>query len=351
MDQFSQLAGTSRVPQYDKVGTALSAQDEAEYDRNKGFCGRCGVDLFKIKDAGTSVKIPLTNDNVHQGICIRCEPERVPKGVVTAWEQKQESFEILIGTIKAAGSDGDFPLHVACTDRPQSIDTIRSLVTACPEAIKAANLDVFLPLHVACANNAPLEVIQFLVEQWPESVMISAKKSKSDRDLPLHIACQNTAALEVVQYLVEQWPEAVTAAGCGGWLPLHDACARKAPLEVVQYLVEQWPGSIKAAYSNGRLPLHRAWHASLKHRSKSFGTWRHNGPKPSRRKTIVDIHLWTAIHGQRLFCFSRPWLSAQSLVKILACQFGPCQRQSKTIKYQVRSQQVLQESDRPRKIP
>jgi hypothetical protein len=350
MDQFSQLAGTSRVPQYDKVGTALSAQYEAEYGRKMaqyeaeygrkmGFCGRCGVQLYKIKDAGTSVNIPLTNDSVHQGICIFCEPERVPKGVVTAWEQRR--MEIVIGT----------RLHGACTDQPQSIDTIRSLVTDCPEAIKAANSDGLLPLYVACANNAPLEVIQFLVEQWPESVMISAKKSKSDRDLPLHIACQNTAALEVVQYLVEQWPEAVTAAGCGGWLPLHDACARKAPLEVVQYLVEQWPGSIKAAYSNGRLPLHRAWHASLKHRSKSFGTWRHNGPKPSRRKTIVDIHLWTAIHGQRLFCFSRPWLSAQSLVKILACQFGPCQRQSKTIKYQVRSQQVLQESDRPRKIP
>ena len=66
-----------------------------------------------------------------------------------------------------------------------------------------------LLLHHACLNYAiSLEVIQRLVEQWPESVGQFDKYNM----LPLHYACRNVAmTLEVVKYLVDQWPESVRA--------------------------------------------------------------------------------------------------------------------------------------------
>jgi hypothetical protein len=64
-------------------------------------------------------------------------------------------------------------------------------------------LDGLLPLHFECYHNAPLEVLQFLVEQWPEAITVDA-----DGLLALHITYQLMAPLKVIQYLVEQWPEA-----------------------------------------------------------------------------------------------------------------------------------------------
>jgi hypothetical protein len=106
-------------------------------------------------------------------------------------------------------------------------------------------------LHIACRNTAPLEVVQFLVEQWPEAVKIADGRGW----LPFHVACINRAPLQVVQFLVEHWSEAVKIVGQYGWLPLHLACINRAPLQVIQFLVEQWPESIKAADTHEKNPL------------------------------------------------------------------------------------------------
>jgi ankyrin repeat protein len=65
--------------------------------------------------------------------------------------------------------------------------------------------------------------------------------------LPLQVACQYEAPLDVIKFLVEQWPDAVKETNQNGFLPLHIACSNKAPLEVIQFLVEQWPDAVKEA--------------------------------------------------------------------------------------------------------
>jgi hypothetical protein len=50
-----------------------------------------------------------------------------------------------------------------------------------------------------------LEVIQYWVKQWPESI----RTTNNGGILPLHIACENTTSLEVIQCLVGLWPESV----------------------------------------------------------------------------------------------------------------------------------------------
>jgi ankyrin repeat protein len=151
-------------------------------------------------------------------------------------------------------------LFVECLRCPPSMERIRQLVNANPEAVKFRTDDYGrIPLYAACRDfengtEGPLEVVQYLVEQWPQSV----KTADFYGDLPLHYACNGKVPLEVIRNLFEQWPESVKTAGNSGNLPLHCACETEAPLEVIQWLVEQWPESIKTANNEGELPLHKA---------------------------------------------------------------------------------------------
>jgi ankyrin repeat protein len=151
----------------------------------------------------------------------------------------------------------EIPLHAACRafeDGGGSLEVVQYLIQQWPESVKTVDKAGYLPLHYACRNKSPLEILQYLVEQWPESVRAVNNKGY----LTLHFACANKA-LAAVQYLVEQWPVSVKAVDKSGYLPLHSACANMAPLELVQYLVEQRPESVKTAtYNSGAIPLHYA---------------------------------------------------------------------------------------------
>jgi hypothetical protein len=76
-------------------------------------------------------------------------------------------------------------------------------------------------LHVACANEAPLDVIQSLVEMWPHAVKVKQKEGM----LPLHIACRYNAPLDVIKSLVKSWPQSIHAMHDGGGTPLE--CAKE----------------------------------------------------------------------------------------------------------------------------
>ena len=166
------------------------------------------------------------------------------------------------GAVKAANENG-LPLHAVCLsfinreyslDRIQcSLNIIQFLVEKWPESVKATNRYWNLPLHQACQRSVSREVIQYLVEKWPESVKATNKYG----NLPLHEACQRKVSREVIQYLVEQWPESVKATNRDGNLPVHEACTQGAPLAVIQCLVEQWPESVKATGQHQGLPLHQ----------------------------------------------------------------------------------------------
>lgn len=105
-----------------------------------------------------------------------------------------------------------------------------------------------LPLHHALERGCALPIIQFLVEEYPESIRIQNTHRRSgSRELPLHIACLSGAPLPVVQYLYQQYPDAIcTKCGMGSYLPLHFAGRGYGPepLNVVKYLVEHYPQGV-----------------------------------------------------------------------------------------------------------
>jgi len=146
-------------------------------------------------------------------------------------------------------------LFEACNENPPSLKTIRRLVKSYPDAVRATIKDKSspkqLPLHVACGRNAPIGVLEFLVQQYPASV----KKCDSDNCLPLHYICFHNASLDVVRYLVELYPDSVKEQDVSKSLPLHRACDSNAPLAVVRYLVERYPESVTEKDCDGAVPL------------------------------------------------------------------------------------------------
>lgn len=71
-------------------------------------------------------------------------------------------------------------------------------------------------------NKATLEVIKFLVAQDPEVMKLDKYKLGKS---PVHVAANRGAPVEVVQYLLQQRPEAIAEKDVWGKTPLACACA------------------------------------------------------------------------------------------------------------------------------
>jgi hypothetical protein len=98
-----------------------------------------------------------------------------------------------------------------------------------------------LPIHLANDKNAPLHVIQWLLDQdvAKQSILVPDKWG----DLPIHTACSRTHAYEVIKLLIEYDVHKATihTPDHYGYLPLHYACRYHAPNEVITLLLDSDP--------------------------------------------------------------------------------------------------------------
>ena len=84
-----------------------------------------------------------------------------------------------------ARKSGNLPLHTACGSRKSLVEAVQFLALAYPVALKCPNTQAGnLPLHEAARHVAPLSVLKYLVEKYPEAVRIP----NEDGNLPLHLA-------------------------------------------------------------------------------------------------------------------------------------------------------------------
>lgn len=72
------------VELYTQNGRALSIEERQVIARRRGICVHCGVRTHQ-KGKLVIVRQPITNEDVYQGHCIRCEPEAVAADVRDAW--------------------------------------------------------------------------------------------------------------------------------------------------------------------------------------------------------------------------------------------------------------------------
>jgi len=93
------------------------------------------------------------------------------------------------------------PLHTACSCPNTSMDVVKYIYEQYPEAIQETTNFVFLPLHNACQAAGSLELIQFLVEAYPQGLMTMNKLG----DTPLRTAQRNPKiSKEVLDYLEQE---------------------------------------------------------------------------------------------------------------------------------------------------
>lgn len=161
----------------------------------------------------------------------------------------------------AAMKDGNLPLHTAVTYKAP-VSVVEFLLEEYPEATGVRNKRYKLPIHIACECKAPLDAIKLLVKKDPDSLQIAdydisslqfqkvwivhAGKFSMDSKvgLPLHYACKYLCNLQVIHFLITEYPDAARTKNKDGWLPVHHSCARGAPLQTVQYLMTACPSSL-----------------------------------------------------------------------------------------------------------
>lgn len=115
--------------------------------------------------------------------------------------------------------------------------------------------DLVLPIHQACALHPPEEVIDALIESYPQGLRLCEKSSER---LPLHVACQTNACFDTIVSLIAHYPDAVRCKDSFGRLPIHYSCSNEASAGIIDLLLRTFPASAQTKDRNGWLPIHIA---------------------------------------------------------------------------------------------
>jgi len=175
---------------------------------------------------------------------------------------------IILGEALVRDVHYTYPLHIVAVvcgklDTPQvrSITLgknkalLNDLFNYYPAAVEQVDNLGWLPLHHAVRHDAPLEIIQLLVERYPEGVQVTDIQGST----LLHIACRHGSSGSVVNYLTRQLsPEATLAVDSNGFTSLHVACKHGVPLDIFNYLICINSHLLTMQDNRGELPLHKA---------------------------------------------------------------------------------------------
>ena len=114
-----------------------------------------------------------------------------------------------------------------------------------------------LPQHYATANGTDIEVVNLLLDAYPDSRLTTDKRGRT----PLHFALgnvDNPPTPQLVKLLAGKTGESAKWPDENKMLPIHYACAYGASVEVMEELIQAWEESIGKPDAKGRLPIHFA---------------------------------------------------------------------------------------------
>mmetsp|Transcript_62880 Transcript_62880/g.94923 ORF Transcript_62880/g.94923 Transcript_62880/m.94923 type:complete len:1297 (-) Transcript_62880:36-3926(-) len=105
MMHHSPFNDESGIPMFGRNGTALSSEERAAIAKRRGLCVRCGTQTHQVKLLGRN---PITNVDVYQGICIRCNSDAVPSNILSEWQARNATTAPVgpvsgVGRFRAAG--------------------------------------------------------------------------------------------------------------------------------------------------------------------------------------------------------------------------------------------------------
>ncbi len=108
-----------------------------------------------------------------------------------------------------------------------------------------------LPLHTAASFRAPVEVIEGLLEAYPEA----ASMTNNYGNLALHFTAWKKGPLDCMRLLLQVFPEGAAQRNNHGNLPLHYAAHYNAPMEVVEALYRAYPEASHQKNNDSNTPL------------------------------------------------------------------------------------------------
>jgi ankyrin repeat protein len=144
-----------------------------------------------------------------------------------------------------------YPLSYFCATG--HLQNIQTAYQAYPEAIGQEDPWVGTPLHYACYHNAGYNVVEYLVQKFPEAVRVTNYSHQT----PVHMACMSDKiSLDVVELLLEHYPTAAQLADQDGYTPFHLACLHGAPKELLHLLIRTSPSVIRMSTRSLQKALH-----------------------------------------------------------------------------------------------
>ena len=134
-------------------------------------------------------------------------------------------------------------------DNPQGACVLLDKEPSLAEMKDAANGS--LPLHYATQHDLSLEVIEKLMETYPE-----ACDSPCDKNgfTPLHYAVDADIATPKIKALIKACPRSLKTPDRKGQVPLHVAACRNVSLSSIRLLVFIYPESVDLETTKGETP-------------------------------------------------------------------------------------------------
>lgn len=148
---------------------------------------------------------------------------------------------------------GNLLLHTAIMSEAP-VEMIQLLLDTYPDGIYERCRNGFLPFHLACEYNMPEEVFDLLLSRYPNAIRMSVERWHGD--LSLHMALG--FGIDVIHPLINAYPEAVSIITRDGETALHIACSMMYPFDILERLFQLYPEALSIQDANGNLPLHIA---------------------------------------------------------------------------------------------
>jgi ankyrin repeat protein len=171
---------------------------------------------------------------------------------------KHEDRLPLHAILQDASAD-DTPLRKALEEDEFGTDDVLEIIAFLdsqnPGSLIARNQGGELPLHVASATCTPVEIVRFLVDRAPGSILVPRT---TDGAYSLHVALERGASsqFEVIKLLLERHdPVTMMLRNNAGETPLHVACRCGVRFAIIQSLVHHYQASVQVVTPQGDLPL------------------------------------------------------------------------------------------------
>lgn len=171
------------------------------------------------------------------------------------------------------GELGTLPLHLAAKHQAP-ISVIEQLMELWPDAIKEVSTSGNYPWELAASAVEPcVAVVERLLAGHLQAVgeigsgaseRLKVHDEISEPLVPIHLACKYGAPAALLAQLLQRRPQACSERR-DGHLPLHWAAAKQAPLAIVEQMLAAYPDALSQTDPNLCLPLHlaAAGHAPL----------------------------------------------------------------------------------------